>query len=143
MSNDAYDRKAVPTTYRGHRYDSKLEARMAKLLDQWEVGYRPHVSFKVHDRFGKERTYTVDFVFWTPQKFQNTGRWIYFLEVKGAFTNKDNWRMEALEYAQDWKGYVADTARIKQWEREGLKDDRTPGWKRGEVDYSKWHNVSS
>jgi hypothetical protein len=123
-----YEIQAKPGEYRGHQYDSKLEIRTAKLLDTSSVVYAPHQTFHIYWRNGDSHEYTVDFLFYTPQKLVGIHNPIHFLEVKGTVRKHDINRIDALEYCYDCNGYIAETQIIKMWERDGLKPDHEKVW---------------
>jgi len=101
---------------------------MARLLDKNGVVYAPHQTFRVYWRNGEEHKYTVDFLFYRPQKFVGIPRRLHFLEVKGTGREHDINRKDALEYCFDCHGYLAETQIIRMWERDNLKPDHEKVW---------------
>ncbi|MDO8537072.1 MAG: hypothetical protein Q7R94_02400 [bacterium] len=104
-----------------HEYDSKLEARGAKIFIAAGIPYEPHVKFECKDRNTDEPfTYTVDFLFKTPQKFVGIPYYVNGIEVKGPLCHHDTDRIEALRYKHDKRIWIATQPMIDMWENEGL-----------------------
>ena len=120
MIQNKYGRKPIPTWIGNVLYDSKLEARMAIILHNNSLLFRPHQAFQVYDRTGKWFAYVVDFLFNRPYKFAGISQPIEAIEVKGIIRRKDINRIEALEYCHGVKTFIATQALIVMWEKEGL-----------------------
>ena len=123
MLRNSYGRKPIPTKVNGVLYDSKLEARMATLLIENNVAFRPHQAFQVRDRKGGWFSYVVDFLLKRPKKFYGISQAIEAIEVKGVIRLQDINRIEALEYCQGIKTFIVTQALIILWEKEGLGND--------------------
>ena len=137
-----YSIQAKPGEYRGHKYDSQLEIKFAQLLDEYSVVYAPHQTFTIYWRNGDEHKYTVDFLFYSPQKFVGIPYRIHFLEVKGTVRKHDINRKDALEYCYDVRGYVAETQLIEMWERDQLITDHEKVWHHPDSSIN-WFNKNS
>jgi hypothetical protein len=134
-----YSIEAKPQEYRGHMYESSLECKTAKLLDEYGIVYAPHQSFEIFWRNGENHTYTVDFLFYRPQKFVGIPYRIHFLEVKGVVREHDINRKDALEYCYDCKGYVAEPQLIKMWKRDELVTSHEKVWHKSSYSVN-WYN---
>jgi len=139
--SSGYNMQAKPGEYRGHEYDSQLEIEFAQLLDEYSVVYAPHQTFTIYWRNGSEHQYTVDFLFYAPQKFVGIPYRIHFLEVKGVVRKHDINRKDALEYCYDCSGYVAKKQLIEMWKRDGLKPDHEKVWHHPDASID-WFNQS-
>ena len=147
MSDDyagssGYSIEAKPQNYRGHKYASKLEVKAAKLLDEYSIVYAPHQTFNIYWRNGDKHEYTVDFLFYSPQKFVGIPYRIHFLEVKGVVREHDINRKDALEYCYDCKGYVAEPQLINMWQRDELITSHEKVWHHPDSSID-WFNKNS
>jgi len=122
-----YRYKAKPCIYRGVKYDSRLEMRMAKLLYENGVDFSHHVTFLglEHQWIKKKFKYNVDFIFGTLSnritvKLKGMGKPYHCIEVKGALTDRDLWRAKALKNKHGLRTFIATPIMIDWWEREGL-----------------------
>lgn len=130
MAKNTYSYKAKKTVVHGHKsigkkydshiYDSRLEARMARLLLKNKVVFTPHVKYTCINRDGTTFDYVIDFVFDRPQKFAGVHKWITCLEVKGVLSKSDLLRLDALEFTHGVHGYLVTETLIKMWEVEGM-----------------------
>ena len=111
---------ARPGTYRGHRFASQMEIRMAKLLDKYKIVYRPHQKYEVIARDGSKFCYTVDFELRRPYKLVGIRGAVSFIEIKGPANKHDIIRMEALMYSSGKNGFVVYNPLLKLWECEGM-----------------------
>ena len=119
-------KKAIPTMVRGVWYDSRMEARVARLLYGNRIKFEPHKKFQVYGRDGEPYFYTVDFFLITPIKLAGIPSPVTALEVKGILTKKDIHRCDALDYAHFCKTWIVTEPLIRMWELEGIfwvKDD--------------------
>ncbi len=130
MAKNEYTLKAKKTVVHGHKsigkpydahiYDSRLEARVARLLIELKIKFTPHVKYKCFNREGAEFSYEIDFVFEEPQKLAGVHKWITCLEVKGVLSKSDLLRLDALEFSHGLHGYLCTQPLIKMWEVEGI-----------------------
>lgn len=128
--NNGYMFAAKKVVYRGHEFQSKMEWRMAKLLDKYKISYKPHQKYEVIARDGSTFNYTVDFELKRPYKLVGISGAVTFIEIKGPANKHDIIRMEALMYTTGKNGFVVYNPLLKLWECEGLfwkqNDD---GWR--------------
>jgi hypothetical protein len=125
-----YRRRGIKEKVSGHKrigleqdvyeYDSRLEARCAKILIRHRVAFTPHVKFECVDEDGKPFTYEVDFLFKKPEKLAGIG-FIHALEVKGTLCFNDLRRIEGLELSHKIKTFIVLKPLIEMWEREGIR----------------------
>ena len=104
-----------------HEYDSKMEARCAKVFIKCGVRFKPHVKFECMDREGKPFSYTVDFLFEASQKLLGISAAVEAIEVKGALCRHDLLRIEALKFKHGIRTFIATEPLIGMWEREGVR----------------------
>lgn len=126
-----YKHKAIKEKVAGHKkiglpediyeYDSKLEARCAKILLKHEIKFKPHVKFDCVDRDGKPFTYQVDFLFEEPRKFLGISSAVDALEVKGVLTRHDLLRIEALKFKHGVRTFIVLEPLIRMWENDGVR----------------------
>lgn len=129
MSCNGYFIQAKPGKYKGHKYASQLEIRVAKLLDEHKIMFKPHVKFDVVDRKGKPFTYELDFLLQKPQKFIGISKPITMIEVKGVMCQHDIDRMEALKYTEDAEGFIVLPQLVQFWENCGMQPKNIQGWR--------------
>ena len=115
-----YMHKPIRTMFRGHMYDSKLEASLAEILFNNGVPFTPHITFSVIDRQGNPFTYTPDFVLDRDYKFKGIDKPVSILEVKGMLTDRDMLRMDALQYCHEVRGFIVTQSLIYYWKRDGM-----------------------
>lgn len=130
MAN-AYTHNAIKEKVAGHKkigltedvyeYDSKLEARCAKILLHHKIRFKPHVKFGCVDRDGKPFIYQVDFLFEEPRKFLGISSAVDALEVKGVLTRHDLLRIEALKFKHGIRTFIVLEPLIKMWEKDGVR----------------------
>ena len=118
-------RPAIPTRYNGFLHDSKMEARLAEMLDENGIKYFPHRTFDVVMRDGMIEEYTPDFVFLKPQKLKRISVNLLFVDVFGYPNDKVHAKMHALEYTHDCNGYIVTSSLIDWWCRYGILADKT------------------
>lgn len=118
-------RPAIPTRHKGFLHDSKMEAQLAKILDENDIEYLPHRTFDVVMRDGSQIEYTPDFVLLKPQKLKRISVPVLFLDVFGYPNDKVHNRMEALEYTHNCNGFIVTSSLIDWWCRYGIKADKT------------------
>jgi len=118
--------KKIGLPYDVHEYDSKLEARCAKILLKYGIKFKPHVKFECKDEDGMLFHYTVDFLFPKPQKLAGIG-FINALEVKGVLRFHDLDRIEALNKSHNIKTFIVLEPLIDMWETEGIYRKREKG----------------
>ena len=104
---------AKPGIYRGHKYQSQLEIRMAEILDANNVKFRPHITFETQ----KGKTREVDFMLETLVKPVFSSSWIVAIEVKGFLERRDWVRRKELE-AIGVPTFIATGCIIDFWRRE-------------------------
>lgn len=128
QSRNPYKIPAKPEVVKGVRYDSKLEANVARLLLGNKVTFAPHVRFKLQDYEGKKYSYTPDFIFQEAQNFVGIEKAIHVLEVKGVITPHDLKRLDDLEYQYGVKGFVATATLIHAWQNYGFLKKPRSNW---------------
>jgi hypothetical protein len=116
-----YKYAAKPTKVNGYEYASKLEARMARLLIEHRVGFRPHERFELFDRRGEAFVHIVDFLLEAPIKFVGIPFPIDSIEVKGRLTRHDFVRCEALSFFAGVTCWIALEPLICLWEESGMR----------------------
>lgn len=116
--------KAIGLAEDEHVYDSKLEAKCAEILLRHGIKFKPHVKFNCIDTEGKPFEYTVDFLFYEPQKFKGIRDAVDAIEVKGFLTDRDFLRKKALWFKHDLRAYIALSGVIDYWGREGIKKNK-------------------
>lgn len=112
--------KSIGLTEDVYEYDSKLEARCAKVLIKAGIRFKPHVKFDCIDKEGKPFTYEVDFLFEASQKMLGISAAIEAIEVKGALKRHDLLRIEALKFKHGIRTFITTEPLIGMWEREGV-----------------------
>lgn len=115
-----YRYPAKPTEVNGYWYDSRLEARCARLLIENRIPFTPHARFDMYDTRGQPMVYIVDFLLGTPLRIVGCSYPVSAIEVKGRLTRHDLVRVGGLSYFFGIKCFVALEPVIDCWEREGL-----------------------
>lgn len=120
-----YGHKKVGLPYNKHKYASRMEGKMATLLINAEISFKPHIKFECWNRKGKPFNYTVDFLFCKPQSLVGISSLVDFVEIKGALTKHDLLRKEALEFCHNLNGWIAGSLLLGLWERSGFDKEGT------------------
>ena len=104
---------ARPGMYRGEKYQSQLEIKMAKILDKNKVKFKPHIKFETEN--GKTRE--VDFMLETLVKPVWSSDFIICIETKGMLENRDWIRLKELQVI-GIPTFIATSCIVDYWFRE-------------------------
>lgn len=128
MTQNHYSIPAKKTKYNGVWYDSMMEARTARVLDAMGIEFDAHVLFNgLYTPQLAPFSYTVDFVFKSPQKLKGIPELVNGLEAKGAIAAHDFIRIDALAYFKGVKIWIVPLMLLEFWEREIKNNGKSSG----------------